>query len=884
MMPITRLFDDLDRRIALDQEDGDSSYFHALTLKLEYLTKLVTSGIVACIGDDSDRQRYSLEYELARADSLGIWVNCLQTALMGQPARFVRGGTQHLLRDLTERAGGDDWRRRAVNAIHEASLAVGTPRTEIPTKAPLHRFFEIGVRLRNRSRGHGAPTAAQCGAACPPLIEACALLVDNLGLFRVPWVYLHRNLSGKYRVSPLLNDPAPFDYLKRTTRFQVPNGVYFFVDQPICNQFVYSDANVTDIAVANGAYRKSSFEALSYITNDAPRKDGTAWSDPPGPLPPSETEGHGQLEVVGDTFTNVPAMPNRYVPRPDLQDDVQRELLTTDRHPIITLTGPGGIGKTTLAIAAVRDLIQDPGSPYGVVLWISARDVDLLDSGPKPVSPKAVTQRDIAQVAAILLEPPDGGSRGFDSKRHFQQCLSAGAAEMPTLFVFDNFETVERPTDVYNWLDAHIRSPNKVLITTRVRTFVGDYHIEIGGMTDSQARTLIDQHARRLGVKKLLTSQYVTVLIRESGGHPYVIQILLGDVAGERRAVAPRRVVASNRGMLRALFERTYNSISPGAQRVFLLLCSWRVSVPEVGVEAVLLRPGTARFDVAAALEELDRYSLIERVYGDDDEAFVSVPLAAAEYGKRKLKVSEFKIEIERDVKVLRDFGVGRHGSQDDAKYGVFPRIENLVRAIARRVSEDNGQLDRELPVLEFLASRVPKAYLRLAELVDELDRSSEGRRKAKEYVRRYLEDDHLLDRRSAWLRLADLCRADHDVQGEIHALCEVALLVTADLDGLGRIVNRLNRRLRELKDDKFDEARSSAVRALLRQVCDKMYGLRDTLSATNCSRLAWLCLNIRDDDRAREVADIGLRKDPNNEHCLKLSLRFSGYGGWYSN
>ena len=333
--------------------------------------------------------------------------------------------------------------------------------------------------------------------------------------------------------------------------------------------------------------------------------------------------------------------------------------------------------------------------------------------------------------------------------------------------------------------------------------------------------------------------------------------------------------------MLKALFERTYNSISPGAQRVFLLLCSWRVSVPEVGVEAVLLRPGTARFDVATAIDDLDRYSLIERVFGDDDEGFVSVPLAAAEYGKRKLKVSEFKIEIEQDVKLLREFGVGRRGSQNDVKYGVFPRIENLVRAIARRVSEDNGELDRELPVLEFLASRVPKAYLRLAVLVEELDSTPDGRRRAKEYVRRYLEDDHLLDRQEAWLRIADLCRTDHDVQGEIHALCEVALLVTSDPDALGRIMNRLNRRLRELKVDNSGEARSSAVRALLGRVCDKVYGMRDNLGATNCSRLAWLCLNIRDEERAREVTEIGLLKDPSNEHCLKLSHRLSGYGGW---
>ena len=876
-MTPARLFDDLDNRIALDQQDGDSSYFHALTLKLEYLTKLVTSGVVACIGDDADRQRYSLEYQLLRADSLGTWVTILQSALGGQPARYLREGAQAIVRDLTQHAGIGDWRRDSVTAIHQASLEVGAPPTEISTKPPLHLFFHIGATLRNRSRGHGAATTEQCRSACPHLSDALDLLANNLALFRIPWVYLHRNLSGKYRVSPLLNDPAPFHYLKRATRITVPDGVYFHLDQLICNPFVFSDANVTDISVGNGAYKKHSFETLSYITNDARRRSGSAWNAPPGRLPPSETEGHGRLEILGDTFTNVPSMASRHVPRPDLEDEVRHELLTTERHPIVTLTGPGGIGKTTTAIAAVHQVVQDAASPYDVILWISARDVDLLDSGPKPVSPKAVTQRDIAKVAAALLEPRGLGHKGFDVKAHFQRCLNEGAAG-PTLFVFDNFETIERPGDVYTWLDAYIRPPNKVLITTRVRTFVGDYHIEIGGMTESQAQRLIDQHARRLGVENLLSSQYVAELILESSGHPYVIQILLGDVARARKALAPKRVVASNRDMLRALFERTYNSISRGAQRVFLLLSSWRVSVPEVAVEAVLLRSDTARIDVAGALEELDRYSLVERVYDNDDEGFVSVPLAAAEYGKRKLKVSEFKVEIEHDVKLLREFGVGRRGSHNDAKYGVFPRIENLVKSIATRVSDEDGGLDRELPVLEFLASRVPKAYLRLAQLVVEIDRTRHGRERAKKYVRRYLEDDHILDRHDAWFVLADLCQEDRDVQGEVHALCEAAFLLMADQDALGSVLSRLNLRLKRLKDDDFGEARSTAVRALLGRVCDRVYGLRSSLTATNCSRLAWLCLNIQRAERAREVTGIGLKKEPTNEHCLKLSDRLYAY------
>ena len=50
---------------------------------------------------------------------------------------------------------------------------------------------------------------------------------------------------------------------------------------------------------------------------------------------------------------------------------------------------------------------------------------------------------------------------------------------------------------------------------------------------------------------------------------------------------------------------------------IFLLLCSWRVFVPEVAVEAVSLRPGTQRFDVTEALEELRCFSLVDQIFSN---------------------------------------------------------------------------------------------------------------------------------------------------------------------------------------------------------------------------------------------------------------------------
>ena len=871
----TRLFDGVQDRLHLAREDGDSAYFFALTIQLEYITKLVTCGVIACIGDDIDRQRYSLEYDLVRADSLGIWVQRLQKALVRQPARLFRDGTYDLVRDLTQRVTAGDWRRDAVTSLNQAAIAIGAPSTAIGYKTAVRQFFDIGVSLRNRSRGHGAPTTEQCGAACEHLATACDAVIRNLELFRLPWAYLRRNLSGKYRVSPLLNDTSPFDYLKSIKTATLPDGVYCYTDQPLQIGLVFSDSDVSDISLPNGSYKKGQFECLSYTTNDTTQQDGAAWSDPPGRPPASETEGRGRLEVVGNAFTNIPDMPFPYVRRREYEDRIRKELLTSERHPIVSLTGPGGIGKTTMAIAAISQILSDDKSSYEVVLWISARDVDLLDWGPKLVSPKAATQGDIAQVVTTLLDPEGSEQKNFNSRNHFQQCLTEGAAGCCTLFVFDNFETVEQPSEIYRWIDMYIRPPNKVLITTRVRDFVGDYHIEIDGMNDTQARRLIEQHAEQIGVANLLSEYYIGELIRESGGHPYVIKILLGELAKAGRGGKPKRIVASNRDLLRALFERTYNSLSPGAQRVFVLLSRWRVSVPEIGIEAVLLRPGTVRFDVVGALDELERYSLVDRVFDAEGQGFVSVSLAAAEYGKRKLEVSPYKVATEHDVVLLREFGIGKPGTRDDAKLGVFPRIENLLRAVERRARERPEELDAELPALEFLAARVPKAYLRLAKLMIDIWDTEVGRERAKGYIRSFLENAHGLDRRNAWLSLADLCQIDGDVLGEIHALCEAALLGIQDQQTLGRLINRLNGRIKQLKDEKVEAVRSTGVKELVERVCDRVWGVRNSLSATNSSRLAWLCLNVGRGEEAREVTRIGLVKEPTNVYCVKLKERF---------
>src|SRR5262249_24689604 len=217
--------------------------------------------------------------------------------------------------------------------------------------------------------------------------------------------------------------------------------------------------------------------------------------------------------------------------------------------------GRGGIGKTSVALSVLHQLVER--ARFQTIVWLSARDVDLLAVGPKAVRPQVLTIADMARDLVRLLSPAEAQSKGFKAVEYFGTLLKDGDGG-PTLVVLDNFETVKLPAETYAWIDTYVRLPNKVLITTRTREFKGDYPVELSGMTEDEYEALVNATASRLGISELMSSRYRQELYRETEGHPYVVKILLGEVANAHRPVKVERILATKDDVLTALFERTY--------------------------------------------------------------------------------------------------------------------------------------------------------------------------------------------------------------------------------------------------------------------------------------------------------------------------------------
>jgi hypothetical protein len=851
-------------RIDGAREDSDVAYFYELLYGGEMATKLATAALVACLEEDRERHRYRVEFDLVRADGLGAWSSALDDCLTGPASQVLAEDARRFQRELTQNfpRDGPEWQAKAVSLLHEARLGIDADLDEpLPARVSARRWFADFAALRNRTRGHGATKPAACSRACGPLHRSIDLVLGNLTLFLIPWVHLRRNLSGKYRVVDIGNGTDHFNHLRSSREHSLLDGVYCWAGGARPVVLLSADEDVRDFYLPNGGFKGQRYELLSYITDSRVAVPNDNYVNPPTALPDSETQGVGELEVVGTTFANLPPRVRGYVQRGSLEGDLTA-VLVNDRHPVVTLVGRGGIGKTSLALEVLHAIAES--ERFFAEVWFSARDIELLPEGPKLVRPHVLSPDDMAREYVSLLQPPERNEKSFKSLDFFSRALGA-ADDGATLFVFDNFETVRSPLELYRWLDTYIRLPNKVLITTRSRDFKGDYWVEVGGMTEDEFESLVQSTAADLGITELIDNAYISELYRESDGHPYIAKVLLGEIAraGERQKVA--RIMASQDRVLEALFERTFSQLAPAAQRVFLTLSSWRSLVPLVALEAAVNRPENERLDVDVAVDELRRSSLLETTVTEESDVYLNVPLSAALFGQRKLPTSAWKSAIEADSEVLRLFGPMQ---ATGTRHGFAAQVHRLFQSVAERLQKRPEEFERYKPVLEFVAREQPMGWLLLAELLEEHRPSDDWPEEVASAYRSYLES--VPNDGQIWRMLAAICRHQEDYLGSIHALIARARLPEAPYADVSYAATRVNAHLH----DGVLELDTDEKRILVGSLVSIMEARRAEADATDLSRLAWLLMNIKRTRDAKEVVRDGMDLDPNNPHCQRLATR----------
>lgn len=866
-LPIERLWE------RYNSETGNAiAQFGTLMYLGELALKLLVLDVVAGVDDDSDRNRYRLLHDLVRADGLGPWIKALDDALTGPAAHSLCQEVRDCeLKELTVLGGHGTWQHEVAEKMHMVVDPLGVQSEPLPRQVDGRYSLRLFKTLRNKAKAHGVLTDAYCTDAQAQLATALRILVSRCTAYDRPWAFLHRNLSGKYWVALLAGEAKAFESLKTvggSAGVNLENGVYVSINSYRKVDLAAFDLSLDDFMIANGNFRGSTYELLSYNSGERAVGDGTPFLAPATPLPASETEGATDLHVAGQCFSNLPQVPRGYVPRPLLEEELLSTLLENERHPIVTVIGRGGIGKTSTALAVLDQMSAN--SPYEAILWFSARDIDLLGNGPASVRRQILGQKEISGLLVAMMNPAERSQPGFKPTEYLASSLAASPTGSPLLFVLDNFETVRNPVELFQWIDSFIRVPNKVLITTRHRGFKADYPVTVGGMERDEFDQLVSETAADLNISSLITPDLVEKLFVESDGHPYVAKVFLGEVAKSGKVLSPRLLMRGKEDILEALFERSYALLSPAARRIFLTLSNWRSAVPLLALEAVISSSTPERIDVRAAVDELERSSFVVAAECGDvsGELFVSVPLVAGVFAERKLQVDPAKIQVEVDTKYLQMLGAA---TIQDAVHGIGSRIRRLFGNVADNIKSGSVSLDDSLPVLEYIASRYPEAWRMLADLYMELGGSSVGA--AARALRRYLESEPpeavAFD---AWRRLAKLSWHTGDGEMELAAWLRLVEFPQVSFYDVSIAANAMNRLLQGKTVVADPEVKRTAAQKLAIVMEHLLPSANPT--ATDYSRLAWLYLYRAEREKALMHVESGLELDPDNVYCLNLRDR----------
>lgn len=368
-----------------------------------------------------------------------------------------------------------------------------------------------------------------------------------------------------------------------------------------------------------------------------------------------------------------------FLSRPMLERDLKKKIL--GRHPVITVLGEGGNGKTALALQVLYNLVRSNDHNFDAILWVSSKTTSLGVAGIEEIQEVAVAATEVMDAAAAL------GASGETPRDRLYTMLR----QNKILLVIDNYETVIGK-DIAEFAED-VPGESKLLFTSRLP--VGsDLTVLVSELNEKDALTylhrLVDAYAVR-GLMGLKEENYKRWLDQLSFKPLLIKWFVLGVQAG----LSPERIAANPEVALRFCLENVILTLGPEAQAVLYVLATLP-SPPGSGV--IQHVSGLRALQVGDGLAQLSRFGLIETAVTEEQGLLYGIKSFSRNYILRIVSPKPTVVDsilrkyrdIEADYKDERTRSVNHYYLFKN--YKIRSRSEMLI---ARRLREASGFASR---------------------------------------------------------------------------------------------------------------------------------------------------------------------------------------------
>jgi tetratricopeptide (TPR) repeat protein len=376
---------------------------------------------------------------------------------------------------------------------------------------------------------------------------------------------------------------------------------------------------------------------------------------------------------------------------------VAKYLLPEDRSWGVVLDGPGGVGKTALALEAAH---RAPAEHFPLKLWFTAKDRELLPGGVQPLQDHRVPS-----YQALLSEL--GRALGRDDipkavPEDRPQLVRHALANHRALLVLDNLETFspEERRRLFELLGT-LPTACRAIVTSRRRTdgSTAAYNLRLDKLERDAADELLAELGRRWEPVTRLTQAERDRLYAETGGNPLLLTWVagqLGRTTGRCRTVADAIERLQQAHLLQSVDEKNdpldyvfgdlAETFTADETAVLAALVHFTRPAP---VEWLLPLAKLSRKAAETALDGLrDRALLVE----DDQAATWLLPPLAAHFLRRSRPEA---VGVSGERLADQAYALALENGYD--KYASFPLLEaawpQLGAALPALIIGDNSRL-----------------------------------------------------------------------------------------------------------------------------------------------------------------------------------------------
>lgn len=276
-----------------------------------------------------------------------------------------------------------------------------------------------------------------------------------------------------------------------------------------------------------------------------------------------------------------------YIGRKYQVDELKRLCLQSS-FPVISVIGDGGVGKTSLALKVVYDIVESPDCPFDFIVWTSSKTKQLTTQEIKNIENAISSSGEMFQNVSDHLAP-----KGMNNP--FQEILTY-LSNFKILLILDNLETI---------LDEQIRQflgnlppGSKVLITSRIGVGAYEAPIRLKPLDIGESVQLLRALAKTCQISHLfkMSDSRLGKICDQMNNNPLFIKwFVLAVQTGKR----PEEVLDKRDLLLEFCMSNVYNFLSEDSHRI---------------LNSLLCIPGQHSQAMIAYLNEMDPITLGEAI------------------------------------------------------------------------------------------------------------------------------------------------------------------------------------------------------------------------------------------------------------------------------